>query len=340
MSKHRTTQIELSLDSLLDTLFNVVGMLVIILLAVQLSASETIREFSRNRQTVDQEELDAAKVKAEKLEKKLDFKRRMHERMQAIAENDQEQASRMQKLKQRKLQILQDIASLRKQAEDIRRRNYDNIAKSSEKDELIKEIDKIEDQIREQENILATLIAKNSKTDIELRVPVVRTARKSMEDKIFFCKWGKLYSFNMDTLTKTLDKGVRESGKDSRKFKAWMNNYDRGVENFRYSVDTISTTGGYLLAAVEPRSNSGWSIDEIKKPNSKYTQMIRQVDKNKHVVRFCVLADSYLVYLEARRIAEEHNLKAGWEPYEKGKKILILIYFGSDAGRKTGPSYD
>ncbi len=70
MSKHRTGQIELSLDSLLDTLFNVVGMLVIILLAVQLSAGETIREFTKNRQTVNQEELDAARVKAEKLEKK------------------------------------------------------------------------------------------------------------------------------------------------------------------------------------------------------------------------------------------------------------------------------
>lgn len=66
--------------------------------------------------------------------------------------------------------------------------------------------------------------------------------------------------------------------------------------------------------------------------------MIRQLDKNKHVVRFCVLADSYLVYLEARRIAEEHSLKAGWEPYEKDKKILI--YYGSDAGERTGPSYD
>lgn len=43
-----------------------------------------------------------------------------------------------------------------------------------------------------------------------------------------------------------------------------MNNYDRGVENFRYSIDTISKRGEYLLAAVEPRSNSGWSIDEIK----------------------------------------------------------------------------
>jgi hypothetical protein len=327
MSKHRTSQIELSLDSLLDTLFNVVGMLVIILLAVQLSASETIREFTRNRQIVNQEELDEARVKAEKLEKKLDFKRRIHERMQ--------------KLKQRKLQMLQDVASLRKQAEDIRKRNYDNIAKSREKDELIKEVDKIEKQIREQENILATLMAKNSKTDIELRVPVVRTASKRMESKIFFCKWGKLYSFNMDTLTKTLNKGLRESGKDLRRLKAWMNNYDRGVENFRYSIDTIGTRGGYqleLLAAVEPRSNSGWSIDEIKKPNSKYTQMIRQLDKNKHVVRFFVLSDSYLVYLEARRIAEEHSLKAGWEPYEKDKKILI--YYGSGAGGKTRTKYD
>ncbi|MCD4679871.1 MAG: hypothetical protein K8S00_05735, partial [Bacteroidales bacterium] len=237
MSKHRTSQIELSLDSLLDTLFNVVGMLVIILLAVQLSAGETIREFTQNRQTVNLEELDAARVKAEKLEKKLDFKRRIHERMQAIAENEQEQASRMQQLKQRKLQILQDVASLRKQAEDIRRRNYDNIAKSSEKDELIKEIDKIEYQIREQENILATLMAKNSKTDIELRVPVVRTASKSMKSKLFFCKWGKLYYVDFDGLQKVMEQGLSETNENINRFKAWMNNHDRGNKHLRFTLD-------------------------------------------------------------------------------------------------------
>jgi len=329
MSKHRTSQIELSLDSLLDTLFNVIGMLVIILLAVQLSAGETIREFTKNRQTVNQEELNAARVKAEKLERKLDFKRKSRKQLLAVADNEQEQERRIQQLKQRKLQILQDVASLRRQAEDIRKRNYDNIAKSPEKDELIKEVDKIEKQIREQEKILATLMAKNSKTDIELRVPVVRTARKTMETELFFCKWGKLYYVDIDHLKKIVKKGMNQSSQTESKFKAWMNNHDRGDEYLRFTVDYSLR---YFIAA--PRHNGGWSIDEIKNPDSEYTQMIRQLDKNKHVVRYWVSADSYLVYLEARRIAEEHKLKAGWSAFAKDKEFMF--YFGE----KTRTKYD
>lgn len=328
MSKHRTSQIELSLDSLLDTLFNVVGMLVIILLAVQLSAGETIREFTKNRQTVNLEELDAVRVKAEKLEKKLDFKLKLLKQLLAMAENKQKQESRIQQLKQRILRILQDVASLRRQAEYIRKRNYDNIAKSSEKDELIKEIDKIEYQIREQENILATLMAKNSKTDIELRVPVVRTASKSMESKFFFCKWGKLYYVDLDHLQKIMKQGLSETNININKFKAWMNNYDRGDEYLRLTVDYKLR---YMIA---PRYNGGWSIDEIKNPDSEYTQIIRQLDKNKYIVRFKVFADSYLIYLEARRIVEEYRLKAGWTAYAKNKEYKFYL------GEKTRSKFD
>ena len=239
----------------------------------------------------------------------------------------------MQQLKQSKLQILQEVASLRRQSEDIRRRNHDNIAKSREKDELIKQVNKIEDRNREQENILATLIAKKSTTDVELRVPVVRTARKSMESELFFCKQGKLYYVDFDRLQKIVEKGLSETNKNINRFKAWMNNHNRGDEYLRFTIDYSLR---YVIAA--SRHNGGWSIDEIKNPDSEYTQMIRQLDKNKHIVRFCVSADSYLVYLEARRIAEEYNLKAGWTAYAKDEEFRFYLSNSSDS--RAGPSYD
>ena len=114
-----------------------------------------------------------------------------------------------------------------------------------------------------------------------------------------------------------------------------MNNHDRGEEYFRLTVDDRRR---YFIAS--PRHNGGWSIDEIKNPNSEYTQMIRQLDKNKHIVRFRVSADSYLVYLEARRIAEEYSLKAGWTAYANDEEFRFYLGEKNSISHDSGPSYD
>ena len=58
---------------------------------------------------------------------------------------------------------------------------------------------------------------------------------------------------------------------------------------------------------------SGEAAIELGNPNSKYQQILSQLDKNKQYVAFLVRDDSFNVFRKARQVADNVGLDTGWE---------------------------
>ncbi len=70
-----------------------------------------------------------------------------------------------------------------------------------------------------------------------------------------------------------------------------------------------------VFLKLKPASGGGESLDQIKKPESSFQRMMRQVAGDpKGVALFQVMPDAFASYLEARLVADENRVAATWEP--------------------------
>jgi len=76
----------------------------------------------------------------------------------------------------------------------------------------------------------------------------------------------------------------------------------------------------YPLGAISlewPHKRIGDTPKEIWAANSAFRKQVEKLaNGKKHYIRFYVYADSFEVYLAARKIVDELKLDAGWVPFE------------------------
>jgi hypothetical protein len=311
-----------NLDSLLDTMANVVGILIVVMAVTQITVGQAVKRIQFL------ESSDATSIAAEQS--------RAQEK-NALAARLAELEQHWQSLGPATEQARSDSAQLRAHLRELEQHDISAQTLGAPESVLIasvansrEQLLSLEEESAEERDELAALRLRlreasedRASGPFEVRMPDPRPAPARASEYVFFCRYGRVIPVDMvsllDVMNEALPRGFgnrrprsSELAQITRDFGARM----IGDEDFRWSV---FDRGLYGLAArlswrdQEAGETAGW----IEHPESRFRQTLRNVKPRERFLQFHVWADSFDVYLAARKLGEERGFAVGWQAYSE-----------------------
>ena len=321
--KRRASGGEMNLDSLLDTLTNVVGVLVMVLMLVSLNvqkAVERIREIDPSQLGISEAELaklraQAAQVTAKRssLEEKADAA--------ALAQAKQELVAALDRMNVLRLSPATAPPPATFKIEDIRK---DAEQKGKQAADLARQLTDAEKELARLKALLAETPELGPAPEAKLvSLPNPREAPAGAKQNLFICRGGKVMAFDPNDLRSRAKKRAEAMLKPLR-LRAGPNgsiDCEKFITQFN-NAGSISDAAAKMRLGVEnfnlyiyyEYKSSGETARQLAAQNSDFRRAIRQLDPAKNYATFLVWNDSFETYVEARRICDEMGLLAGWTP--------------------------
>ena len=347
------------LDSLLDTMTNVVGILVMVLIATQLGVKDAVNRISET------DVVDAAMIEAER--EKLLLTKQQRDAIQS-------QLSDLKPIDDSAIQV--QLADLRRQMQENRVRLEQEQAVANQfavkietdtkkAEEAKKKIQQIAD-VKEKREVLQVDLTQALEEEARLKailddtpeqqapppkvvtLPDPRPAPEGARQVTFLCTNNRVYPIAADdwreqirkkaefvVASRRLDRGPAV-GVDEEDFMKEFKKLNRRLSDDFFEVE-IYASGIYPRLKFIPKENAGASEDEVLKPRSRFQKMLFVLDKTKYYARFIVLPDSYEVYLAARAISDQAGLLSGWDPQGEGWEFTTHLGGPTLFGPKPPP---
>jgi hypothetical protein len=341
MAKRKSSDGEaLNLDSLMDTVTNVVGVLMIVLIMVSLNIANSVSKILSELPPVTVEEL-------EKLKKEIVDKTPPQDPNKVDEETkklEQDLAKIVEELKTMDLSAekqnvkLMDLDDLQKQLEDRKKARN---SKKEQVDKLLAEVDKLK-------ALLDTTPVYQPPPATIVRLPNPKEIPQNAVVHRFLVAGGRVYYLNdeafMKSVTEEIDKNykqlinsevevkdangfpvmVKERGKDVPKKKTILDQQKlsdlfakRRIENRDLKVELVVTpTSARIPMRLVPNPAGGETTADVKNPASVFQRLMRKLKSEPgSVVWFYVYKDSVETYLSARDVADATGVPVAWEVY-------------------------
>jgi hypothetical protein len=332
----RKKRINQNMDSLLDTMANVVGILIIILAVTKIGVTSAIDRIKKetNIEITPQamklaeeqsktitETLENIKSKWKDLEYKnetakidLPHLKEMLKKLQLESENDS-----------RLIDIPIDYALHNNEFKNIQLNNYIN-----ELEDKIDQLKKVNDKYK---IAYDKLLGNENIGKDTISVPDPRPAPENLKLTSYVCKQGKIVKIDLGKLIDKIYDKMKSKVKIDKditfqEIKRYINNQNLGDENFQIELEVWKRNSGnrYLKCIFKWRnSNVGESSENIKKENSKYQEHIKTLKENENCIIFVVWPDSFNTYLTARQISDSYGISAGWRLREADNELSINL---------------
>lgn len=323
----RSSEDDGSLDSLLDTMTNVVGILVIVLVVTQLGVKQAVKRIG---EMVDpkvvaetQEELQRANKRREELlalvesavtptvEDPKEELRRLEEQIKELQQKLDELQQESLTRSEQNAEQMTALEVLKKKEEELRAKLETALARKSELEALLEET-----PARDPEGD-----APEAKV---VNLPNPRPAPKGAAPAMVHCRDEKLYLLNLAEVRKNAQQQAQEiiisrrldrnpeEGIDAEKFVAAFNAKKIVTDYFRVGMTVRNGRQPWLV--FERREDRGHPLSVLRRRSSLYQRALQTLDPSKFYIQFLVWPDSFEIYLEARNVAAENGLLAGWNP--------------------------
>ncbi len=341
MAKRKSSEGEaLNLDSLMDTVTNVVGVLMIVLIMVSLNIANSVSKILSELPPVTVEELERLKKEIVDKTPKEDPKK-VDEETKKL---EQDLARIVEELKTMDLSAekqnvkLMDLDDLQKQLEERKKQRN---AKKDQVDKLLAEIDKLK-------ALLDTTPVYQPPPATIVRLPDPKEIPKEAVMHRFLVTGGRVYYLNDEAFMKTvvdeIDKNqktlvhsevqvkdangfplmVKERGKDVPRMKTILDQQKISdhfaklrIANRDLKLELVVTpTSSRIPMRLTPNPAGGETTADIKNPASVFQRLMRKLKSEPgSVVWFYVFKDSVETYLAARDVSDAVGVPVGWEIY-------------------------
>lgn len=285
-----------NLDSLLDTMANVVGILVVILAVTQISVGEAMK---RIRAYEDEAAVEQALERERSSELRIE--------MDVL---ETELASLNVEAKQQEQSGLTEAAALLRRSPDaVELAEADTQQVTAALERESRQAASLEAKIEERSRRLASLrISLDSMPDIgpgkSVRLPDPRPAPPGTVSAAFFCRYGRIFRVDLDTLKAQLVEVLKQSPGEAFP--------EIGSAELRWKP--LPAARGRFAARLQWRSHSvGETLVEAQAQGSAYRGALAELHPKRNTLLFYVWPDSYDVYLRAREIGYRSGYLAGWE---------------------------
>jgi hypothetical protein len=327
MSRRKRNDVGGSLDSLLDTMTNVVGILVIVLVVTQLGVGDAVKRIVVGSIEITPEDL--AEAQTQQAAKAAERSAREQE-LAEIKNTDLEAAQRdlrvqvaaesrrLDDLKdRRKRQLTQRLKEAREAAEKLEAEQIKQIA------DLELQESKLQDQLASLKDRMRTTKPAEVLPPKIVHLPNPRKATSGAKPVSFICRDGVIMPVNIESAQDRASKWTaayitenrldrdKPKGVDCDKVFRAFNRRTFRDNSFTLQLQQLND---YAYVIFQRRGTAGETAREIDDTNSDFQQAVGKLNKNQHYLRFLVWTDSYETYLAARRIANKYRLPAGWQP--------------------------
>jgi hypothetical protein len=319
--RRRNRDVNLNLDSLLDTMFNVVGILVLVVVLAQLNAGQAVNRLSQqlaNLPDVSPEALAEAKQRAKDLQQQID---RLSSGLEVDQADLEDKRITLDRLKGQ-IERLKKLAALDPQLQQKHQRVVQTRDKlRRQKEELKSEVNQASEDLQDLNARLAETEPTEQLPDKVVRLPRPRSAPEGWQPLFVLVANDKLYIYRRPSTEKQLREVVsrlpkrpeteqRVAGIDRD---AFIEGFRDRTSNHRYFALKGQTVGKYNRMprfAFIPREEAGLSEDQLQ---GQWSELMRKMRRNQRYVRFLVKPDSFDMYLAAREVTDKHKVPAGWE---------------------------
>ena len=365
MSRRKSEGVGLNLDSLMDTLTNVVGLLVLLLVFLQLGLGDAVKSIrEKNPELFGLSEQDVEKAKESEKAQEVLLKKLEEQRAEAELAVKKIQDSLV--AEKAKLPPPPATATAMK-AEEVQKLVDEHRKKA---DTLQGEFTKIDAQLAKLLAMLAKTPDPKAPSNTAVTLPDPHAVPAGYEPLYFFCKDNRIMCVNLAD--------IRNAGADrieaNRSTFEWKNPEDKGklstarglqgtrkanlksgdiakvliydgkkiqdafaanpmsYKDFKISFKSYDTAAS-LNMLLEPLDNKGETKADLSGSHSKYGGLLSSIraKKLKVVAQFLVSPDSFEIYLEARSLLAKYEIPAGWQilygpKWEVGLAQPIKVY--------------
>ena len=299
-----------NLDSLLDTMANVTGILIVLLAVTQISVGNAM---TRLRATV-----------AERPELTLESIAMAEAEAATLAAALEPLAARSEALQQDRKEKRTALLSLRVE-------EGEGGAQRAAMDELAARNRALEAQLRDaraQLGALGQALVESAGAKVtELRIPDPRPAPQGARQTMVFARYGRVFLVDAKPLVESLTRGTYAGtrGKwqwgggtpnfiDRDQLVAHFESYDVGTPEFRWHI--VNNGPRDLFGQAHWRDTStGESLAELGTADSAFHEALSKLNRRRVQLTFLVWDDSFDVYLRARAISDEAGFASSWDSF-------------------------
>ena len=336
--KPRRQEPEGSLDSLLDTVTNVVGILVILLAVTQMGVSTAIERIRTNLPDISVATHRKARQEFDELKKALARLIREWEKLKTHTPRDRRDLAALQK------QIRELQKRLEREAKRLAAHKSEFERAQRDVEKFRKQAGTLEKQLQDAQAKLAKLKAQLDKTPVPtvppptvVHLPDPKAAPKDAKCVWAMCRQGRCLLVDLDGLQDIARDAIRKGGRsllyrppeakrppprkkgaplvfDGNKLVALFKKHRVGTRDFRLLVRAYDTHT-YAHLEIVPIKDRGETVEQIRARNSRYRRMAKRVKRGNGYFRFLVWPDGFEAYLMARIVSDAYPVPAGWLPY-------------------------
>jgi DNA repair exonuclease SbcCD ATPase subunit len=340
--RRRKTGLDMNLDSLLDTMTNVVGILVILLAVTQLGVGEAVKQVT-GRGDIPEITDEVLAIEQKELEK-------LNDQLADIKEEYNLKNLNLEKMRidlKRFKQIREELNRLPPldRSLDYRQLDKDVVALKKRIDDLQKEIARLKDVIEEKDALLAQRYREGPKVR-DMTIPVITIASSGLEPVYFVCRKGRIYPYNRDklseqlvssakTVTKKRGKRLELTSDDFKRLAKYLERNNIGDKYFQLRIDHSI---GFPMLRMEPRrKDQGDTMQQLRDSNSVFVKALNSINPKKQFVKYLVWNDSFETYLTAKDTAKQKipSLRGTWIPYSETESLSYTFFGGGGERREV-----
>ncbi|WP_339683289.1 hypothetical protein [Gimesia maris] len=326
MKRRKSSSSGASLDSLLDTMTNVVGILVIMLTVTQLGVGEAV---NRITSAIEEEDMERAEQKVTELDELLKLEKEQLETVKELTAdkttvNPEQQKELAEKLK-KELEKLKEIqVNIEKLKKEIAERD--------------KQVKSLEQSIVAKETELADIKAKLAKTPDPgptpnakiVNLPNPRDAPKEARAIDYVCRHGRIMRVDIPLLQNLALTAIAQSrlvtapeqAIDCDKLVKVFENKNVGNRDWRIKLKPV---GGVPYLVLELRDGRGDTSERLQKSSALFRQELQKINPRLFYLNFRVWSDSYDTYLVARQYADQKDVMAGWTALDGNSEFRVPL---------------
>ena len=321
---------ELPFVALMDTMTNVVGVLIIVLVMMAISLSNAVKRVMSELAPATEEQIEQTHREIEEIKQQI-----AREKMQPVkVETLREQAAKLES-------TTQEVASLQKdlQTKNIQLVNLDPLEKQAvqldgEVNGLKKEIERETEQIEELKVKVTATPEVKPPPDKEMNLPESKPIPKDAKIEQFVVTSNGIFYSNTDEVKEAFLQEMQSMAArdlvriqprpktpgvkqpviyDHAKMIEYFAKKNVESEHFTYIVDLARTRTQPMLTA-RPKAQFTEPFPQALAFSSNYQKMLRKIRNFPNsVVIFKVASDGYDNYLAARNLSDQFGIPAGWD---------------------------
>ena len=341
MRRRSSDESEGGLDSLLDTMTNVVGILVIVLVVTQLGVGDAVRRIT-DAIRIDARQLAEAETKLAAVRKERDtlLAATADETLADQIDDYEQQQKKLQQQIEQQEKILAQLEAQKKADEDQWNASMQLVADMEKHRQAIEQVQQQLAQLDEtwqgnDQRIqqLQAMLAKTPKQPAppprEITLPDPRPAPEGADRLTIICSHNKVYVLPREPMLEQIrlqaqQQVIEVAQRQPRTFNPLAGEgVERFLEDFNrrplrdannyFDIELYHSAGNPRLR-FKPREIGGEDQRIVTAPRSRFQNALRTIDPNQYYLRFEVGTGSFDIYVTTRRIVTDMDLLAGWEP--------------------------